>query len=47
LTFVFKAFLIASVERLSFNFTSNLYRLSTLELTASEYNFFAPPIDGG
>jgi len=45
-TFVFKACLIASVERFSFEFTSSLYRLSTFELTNLKYSFFGPPIDG-
>ena len=41
-TFVFKACVIASVERLSSEFTNSLYRLSTFELTTSDYNFFVP-----
>jgi hypothetical protein len=45
-TFFFKACLIASVERLSFELTSSLYRLSTLELTTSEYSFFDLLTDG-
>ena len=46
LTFVFKAFLIALVDRLTFDFTISLYRLSPYVLTAVDYRFLPPPIDG-
>ena len=45
LVFVLKALSILSVQCLNFDFTSSLNRLSTLVLTASEYSFFAPPVD--
>ena len=46
LMFVFRTFLVVSVDSLVLDFTMILYRFSKFALVTSEYSFLAPPRDG-